>query len=77
MAGFIELAILVFALAISFSVYLVHKAVREKETGLLILALVLFVAAVFLTAKLIIGVQYEDSLAPPETVTEMIEEVTQ
>ncbi len=77
MAGFIELAILVFALAISFSVYLVHKAVREKETGLLILALVLFVAAVFLTAKLIIGVQYEDTLAPPETVTEMIEEVTQ
>ncbi len=77
MAGFIELAILVFALAISFSVYLVRKAVREKETGLLILALVLFVAAVFLTAKLIIGVQYEDTLAPPETVTEMIEEVTQ
>lgn len=77
MAGFIELAILVFALAISFAVYLVHKVVREKETGLLILSLVLFVAAVFLTAKLIIGVQYEDTLAPPETVTEIFEEVTQ
>ena len=76
MAGFVELTILVFALTVSFAVFLVHKAVREKEMGLMILAIVLFVASVFLTAKMIVSVQTEDEIAAPETVTEIIEEIT-
>lgn len=74
MIGFIELVIMVFALAVSFAVYLIHKSVREKETGLLLLALVLFVSCTFLTTKVILDTANEASAAPPETFVEAVKE---
>lgn len=76
MAGFIELAVMVFALAISFSVYLVHKGVKEKEAGLSILAIILFIASALLTFMIIFKVINENTITGEDvTVPEMIEEV--
>jgi hypothetical protein len=77
MTGFIELAVMVFALAISFSVYLVHKGVKEKEAGLSILAIILFIASALLTFMIIYKVINENSIAGEEiTLPAAIEDVT-
>jgi len=78
MTGFIELSVMVFALAISFSVYLVHKGVKEKEAGLSILAIILFIASALLTFMIIYKVINENAITVEDvTVPEMIEDVTQ
>ncbi|MCD6118367.1 hypothetical protein J7K50_00820 [bacterium] len=78
MPGFTELAVMVFALAISFSVFLVHKGVKEKEAGLTVLAVILFLASVILTFMIIYRVSFAGSLTEdePASIPEMVEEVT-
>jgi lysylphosphatidylglycerol synthetase-like protein (DUF2156 family) len=77
MPGFIELAVMVFALVISFAVFLVHKGIKEKEVGLSILAIVLFIAGAVLTFIIIFKVLYEGTptISEEPTVHEMAEEV--
>jgi thiol:disulfide interchange protein len=74
MPGLMELTIMVFTLSVAFAVFLIHKAIREKETGLLILALVLFVACTFLTTRYIMNDYFENHAAPPETLQQQIQE---
>lgn len=75
MTGFIELSVMVFAFCISFAVFLIHKAIREKEAGLMILALVLAAASVFLTVTIILNVSNADSVIVPEGVIEQLQDL--
>ncbi len=76
MPGFVELSVMVFALAISFSVYLVHKGVKEKEAGLSILAIILFIASTLLTFMIIFKVFNADTLVGEDvSLPAAIEEV--
>ena len=77
MPGFIELSVMVFALVISFAVYLVHKGINEKEVGLSILAVILFIASGVLTFMIIFKVLYEGApnVSEDAGIREMTEEV--
>ena len=77
MTGLMELTIMVFTLSIAFAVFLIHKAIREKESGLLILALVLFVACAYLTTRSIMNDYFESHAAPPDTLQQQIQETVE